>query len=117
MPTFRDSQTVGISTTIANLLAGSQFEFIAVPSQIQVYMSQDLTAVGVVEAEIFFGQELQQAAAAVPVATADALGPRVPDDIVVDDVAAPGDRLTIRVTETAGVATPLRTLVKISPLV
>lgn len=101
MPTFRDSQTLGIGATVANLLAGSQFEFIAVPSQIQIYMCQDATGIGVAEAEIFFGQELQQAAAPIPV-VADGTGPIVPDTIVVDDVAAPGDRLVVRVTETGG---------------
>lgn len=114
MPTIPFSVTVPIGGVIQNALAGSQFEFLARPSRVQVFLTQD--PADLAEAEIFFGQEIEAPSAPITEATAAGQGPIVPDDLLVDDFGAPGDRLIVRLTETGGVAVALvRGRVKITP--
>lgn len=113
MPTIRRTQSLTANQVVDNVLQGSQFEFIQVPSRVQIYAVYQVTAAGVGEVEVFFGQELQCSQEAPNVVTAG--GPTVPDDIIVDDYAAPGDRLVVRVVETAGGTADVRILVKITP--
>lgn len=114
MPTIRVSSVVPIGGTVANVLAGSQFEFLARPSIVQVFCVQD--AADLAEIEVFFGQELQLPTSPVTATTAGE-GPKVPDDEIVNDIGAPGDRIVVRLVETGGVATAVvRTMVKITPL-
>lgn len=114
MPTFRDSRTLAISENVPNLMAGSQFEFLGRPSRVQVYSVADLA--DLVDMEVFFGQELELSTARLNQVVAGT-GPIVPDDLLLDDVGAPGDRLTVRVTEVSGAATGIiRTMVVITPV-
>lgn len=114
MPTIRVSSVVPAGGTVANVLAGSQFEFLGRPSIVQVFAVQDTTELG--EIEIFFGQELQLPQSPVTQVVATT-GPNVPDDEIVNDIGAPGDRLVVRLTETGGLAVAnVRTMVKITPL-
>lgn len=116
MPSQRFVTTVAAGTTVGNIMAGSQFEFIGVPARIQIYQVGDPAAAGPYNSEVFFGQELELADGPGPIGVA-AIGPAVPDDLVLDDVAAPGDRLIIRLTETAGAAAAIvRTLVVLTPI-
>ncbi len=114
-PTIRSVTVQGAGTTTPNVLTGSQFEFLGVPARIQVYAIQDTTgAAGVGEVEIFFGQELQLSQSPVNLKAA---GPEVPEDLVIDDFGAGGDRLVVRLTETGGAAAAtINTLVKITPI-
>jgi hypothetical protein len=114
MPTIRVSSVVPIGGSVPNVLAGSQFEFLARPSIVQVFCVQDAGDFG--EIEVFFGQELQLPGSPITQTTAGE-GPRVPDDEIVNDIGAPGDRLVVRLVETGGAATAIvRTMVKITPL-
>lgn len=114
MPTIRVSSDTGIGGTVANVLAGSQFEFLARPSIVQVFCVQDTGDFG--EVEVFFGQEVQLPQSPIPQVTATE-GPNVPDHEIVNDIGAPGDRLVVRLVETGGAATAIvRTMVKITPL-
>lgn len=115
MPTIRVSSTVAIGGTVPNVLAGSQFEFLARPSIVQVFCVQDPGDFG--EVEVFFGQELQLPQSPITQVAVAATGPQVPDDEVVNDIGAPGDRLVVRLVETSGAATAVvRTMVKITAL-
>jgi len=115
MPSQRFSTTVAAGGVNVNIMTGSQFEFLGRPSRIQIYQISD-PAVGIGESTVFFGQELELAASPTPVGVAG-VGPAVPDDLILDDVGAPGDRLVIRVAETGGAAAAeVRTLVVITPL-
>lgn len=116
MPTQRFSTTVAAGAVNTNILAGSQFEFLGVPSQVQVYQVGD-PAVGLYNSEVFFGQQLVQADGPGPIGVA-LVGPSVPDDLVLDDVGAAGDRVVIRISETGGAAAAVvRTLVVFTPVV
>ena len=115
MPSIRTVNAVAAGGLVANVLAGNQFEFLRAPARVQVYAVQDSGgAAGTANVEVFFGQELEFPAAQPNVA---ALGPVVPNDLIVDDIGAPGDRLVVRVTETLGVAgATVNVLVKIDPI-
>lgn len=114
MPTIRRRSVLGAGGVDANMLAGTQFEFLQVDSQVQVYAIQDSTGLaGVVELEVFFGQEIEFIQSRVNL---KATGPDIPDDLIVDDMGADRDRLIVRATESGGAfgATAV-VLVKITP--
>lgn len=113
MPTARFANALLANAVVENIIAGSQFEFLGRPSRVQVYSVADL--LDIVNLEIFFGQELQATPAPVPQVAAGT-GPTVPDDLVVDDVGAPGDRLVLRLTNTLGAAAAVRSMVVITPV-
>lgn len=116
MPSQRFNTTILAGATNANILAGSQFEFLGVPSRVQAYMAGD-TAAGVYNAEIFFGQELELADGPGPIFTAG-FGPEVPEHLVLDDIGGAGDRIVVRLTETGGaLAAIVRTLLVFTPIV
>ena len=113
MPTIRETVSIAAGGQNANVLQGSQFEFLARPSVVQVFAVQDAGDFG--EIEVFFGQELQLPQSALSHRTAGE-GPFVPDDEIVNDVGAPGDRLVVRLVETGGAAAAeIRVMVKITP--
>ncbi len=113
MPTIRTTNTLLAGATVGNVVAGNQFEFIQAPSRVQVWAVHE--GVGIGEVEVFFGQELQLPQAMANKVTAG--GPNINTDLLVDDFAAPGDRLVIRIVESAGAApVDVRVLVKITPM-
>lgn len=114
MPGSRFVTALAAGAVNANILAGSQFEFLGSPSRVQIYGIDDTAgAGGVAEMEVFFGQELQLTQSPMNLKAA---GPEVPEDLLVDDVGAAGDRITIRIAETGGaLAAIANTLVKITP--
>jgi len=118
MPTIRSVTALAAGAINANVLQGSQFEFLGTPSRIQVYAIDDTVAPavggGVAEVEIFFGQELEFSQSQI---NRKAAGPDVPDDLLIDDFGAAGDRLVVRVSETGGALdVVINTLVKITPM-
>jgi len=114
MPTIRTVTVLAAGGTNANVLTGSQFEFLGTVSQVQVYAIQDTGgAAGIGEIEVFFGQELQLSQSPP---NSKAAGPEVPEDLLVDDFGAGGDRLVVRLVETGGAAAAtMNVLVKITP--
>ncbi len=115
MPSARFTTTLGANAVDNNIMQGSQFEFMGRPTRVQIYALAE--AGDAMDMEVFFGQELQMATAQLNVGAAAGLGPIVPDDLLVDDIAAPGDRLVIRIIETAGVAASIvRTMVVLTPV-
>jgi len=117
MPSQRFNVTVLAGAVNANIIAGSQFEFLGVPSRVQIYAVGDPLAAGPYNLEVFFGQELELADGPGPIGVAE-VGPVVPDDLVLDDVGAAGDRIVIRVSETGGIASAIvRVLVVFTPMV
>ena len=118
MPSQAFVTVVVAGATVQNLMAGSQFEFPGRPPRVQVYQVRDPAgAAGIPESTIFFGQELELASSQLSDGPGNAQAPRVPDNQVIDDIAAGGDRLVLRLQETGGAAaTTVRTLVVLTPV-
>jgi len=121
MPTIRFQENILAGGTVANALAGNQFEFLGAPSVVQVFAINDISPgaglFGVSELEVFFGQEIQLPQSVLGDNANAGEFPKVPDDELVNDVGAPGDRLVIRLTETGGaLAVIVNGMVKITPI-
>lgn len=117
MPTIRDERAVAAGDTVANILAGSQFEFMRVPSHVAVYAVRDgAGAGGLLNIDASFGNVIETDSAQVPTFTDD-LGPNVDSHQIVSAVAAAGDRVVLRLRNNDGVnAQNSRVLIKITPL-
>lgn len=115
MPSIRVTTLLAAGGVNVNLLTGNQFEFLGQNARVQVFAIDDSGGLGgVAEVEVFFGSELQFPQARPNVA---ALGPVIPNDLIVDDFGAAGDRLVVRGTETGGaLGATLTVLVKIDPI-
>lgn len=104
MPNFLIRPTILAGTTNPNILAGSPFEFVGRDSKVAIAMATDVAAtVGTMIANVTFGAELQLQDAVLPREAAAGEGPKLPDNVQVDDVAAAGDRLVVSVQNTDAV--------------
>jgi len=93
-----------------NVLAGSAFEFVKVPSLVRFYAVGD--AAGELRVTIQSGSDVLLEES--PVSRA-ARVPIVPDDLTVEDVAEPGDRLKLAVRNTGAGANNLFWAVEVVP--
>jgi len=96
MPVIQNNVSIAASATNENIITGSQFEYL--PYNALVEFGLNGRATGLV-ADIYSGADI--------VAESFALGsanrtPIYPDDFPLNDVAAAGDRLKIRVRNTTG---------------
>jgi len=115
MPVFRRQIDLAANGLNDNVLAGSEFEFPGVPSVVSVAAVQEGTA-GTGEIDVQFGQEVQITRGNIPTEEGTGQGPKVPEDNLVKGVVPGGDRIIVRLRETAGVATDIRVSVEIVPL-
>ncbi len=116
MPTVRDSRAILTNVQVANILAGSQFEVMRVPSAITIYSVEDgSVTLGPVFVDVSFGNVIEGDSVAIPNFTAGE-GPNVNQHQLIAGVAAAGDRLVVRVRNTSGETVNVRTLIKITPL-
>jgi len=123
MPTIRFQEVILAGGTVGNALAGNQFEFLGAPSVVQVFAVNDIGGgaapgtFGVSEIEVFFGQEIQLPQSILGDSANAGEFPKVPDDELVNDVGAPGDRLVVRLVETGGALNVrINGMVKITPI-
>lgn len=113
MPSLRFVTTaLGAGATVQNLLTGSKFEYLPSPAAIMVYSCADAAGV---QLELTFGNVIECDQMDLPVKAAT-VGPLRSDDLIASGVAAAGDRLQIKLQNTGGAATNIRTLVDIRPL-
>ncbi len=115
MGNFRVSQQVGIGATVANLLAGSPFEFVGRDSKVAVAITDDAFS-NLITTNITFGSELLLQNGVLAQETGPGVGPRIPDNVVVDDVAMAGDRIVVEVTNGSAGAVEVTALVRILPI-
>lgn len=101
MPTERRSVTLGANALNSNILTGSIYEFMSRPTRVIVAAATDQADVGI---GVNFGSRTmcQQANTLAPVETAANVGPDVPQQVIVDDIALPGERIVISVQGGAG---------------
>ena len=116
MPNFSVLVSVGAGATVANAFAGSAFEFLGRPSRVQIAQTVIAAGASEVTSTVQFGPEVQLEEGQINSERVAAAGPQFPDDIVVDDVGAAGDRLVNRLTNTGAAARDVRIKVRIIPV-
>lgn len=108
--------------TIANALAGSPFEFVGRDAKVAVAAALDPLAApptiqGEVTTNITFGSELQLQAGVIPLSLGGiGGGARIPDQVLVDDVAEAGDRLVVELVNAGGGTNIVSGIVRILPI-
>lgn len=109
MPTIQKSTTMATGTT-ATPLAGSQYEFLPFPAQLEFAITSDVASV---QATVYSGSDVLLEASDVPVKAGTQA---YPDDYTLTDVAAAGERISVQLrNNNAGTAT-VKTTVRIYPL-
>lgn len=102
MPTVRRDRTFAVNEIVENLLDGLPIEKVSRPSRVRVFATVD--SAGDIIMDLNFGSR-QVMSRGEPNVQATA-GPSSVDDLMVDDVALPGEDLTLRAENIDGVATP-----------
>ena len=114
MQTFQSTLAGTASTTVVNIMAGTKFEFLSRPAQVRVYAASDITA-GVLNVDFTLGNVVV-AENIAPSTVADNTGPNRNEHLMASGQGAAGDRIQIRLQETAAVAKPVRFIVDIIDL-
>jgi hypothetical protein len=111
MPTIRTSTTNIAANGTSFPLQGNQYEYL--PFNAQVEFAVIANAAGILVTVYSGSDVLQQAGAA----TVKSTSPVYPDDFLLADIAMAGERISVELRETAGVATTdIETVVRITPL-
>jgi len=113
MPTIRTVTTLDAGVPVFPL-QGNQYEYIPFNARIEFAVLEITAAlVGDVEATVFSGTDILQQQSLI---SGEAGGrAKYPDDFLLDDVAAAGERLSVELRSAAGNAV-VETVVKITPL-
>ncbi len=109
MPVITDRRSVAANASVANVLSGSQYEFL--PFDGVVEFGLVASAVGM-NATVTSGTDILQQDQEI--SAANRL-PIYPDDFVLTDVAAAGERLVVGLRNTTGAAITTFVVVKITP--
>lgn len=96
MPVIQGSLSIAANTAVENLISGSQFEFSPYDAQVDIGLCG--SAAGLV-VDVSTGQDVVTEAMAVNTANRF---PVLPDDFVVTDMAASGERIKLRARNTTG---------------
>lgn len=113
MPVIQGSTSVALSSVNDNVLTGSQFEYLPFNAALEFGLNGDANGADM-RVDVFSGQDILMENS--PLNTR-AVMPIVPDDYILNDVAAAGERLKIRVRNTSAAAA--RTIfwsVRITPI-
>lgn len=111
MPMIQGTTDTLAGASTSNCLAGSVYEYLPYNCLVEVATVDNAT--GAQRVTILSGSDVLLEEA--PVSTANRF-PIYPDDYLVSDYAAAGDRLVIRVRNTGASTNTLRWSVKISPI-
>ncbi len=96
MPVIQNSTSVAANSVNDNVLAGSQFEYL--PYNARLMFGINGSAAGLL-ADVYSGQDIVAESMAV---NSQNRFPINPDDFVLTDVGAAGDRLKLRLRNTTG---------------
>lgn len=112
MPLIRVATPNLAAAAVAFPLVGSQYEFLPFPASVEFAVVANAATVDV---KIYSGSDVLQQSGPPTVKTV--VSATYPDDFLLQDVAAAGERLNVELRETGAVATTdLETAVKITPL-
>lgn len=113
MPLIQGSTSIAASTVTENLLTGSQFEYLPYDALVEFGLSGDANAADL-RLDVFSGQDIL-AEQLQP--NAQNRIPLYPDDFVLQDVAAAGERIKIRARNTSAAgARVINHSVRITPI-
>jgi len=114
MPTIRSVNVLAAGVPVFPL-QGNQYEYLPFNARVEFAISEitPVALVGDVEATVFSGTDILQQQALISGEIAGKV--KYPDDFLLDDVAAAGERLSVELRSAAGSAT-VETVVKITPL-
>lgn len=110
MPIIQSSVSIAANTTNDNVITGSQYEFLPYNAYVEVGLVGSATGL---EADAYSGSDTL--CERMGLSTQNRV-PVYPDDFTLNDVAAAGERLKIRVSNTTGGALTCFYSVKITPI-
>lgn len=110
MPTIKVSTSVPANASVDNVLTGNQYEFL--PFNASLDFGIVAAAAGVL-ADVYSGSDTLMESGSVSAANRS---PLFPDDFDLNDVAAAGERLKVRLRNTTGGAIVVQTTVRINPI-
>lgn len=110
MPVIQNSVSVAANSTNDNVIAGSQFEFLPYNALLEFGLVGSATGL---LADVYSGQDT--VAESFALSTANRF-PIYPDDYPLNDVAAGGERVKVRIRNTTGGALTAFYSVKITPV-
>ena len=111
MPVATIRTSLGASST-ANVLAGTQYEFLPYDAAISIAIQADATGVlGTVSS----GTDSLMEEGPVQLGTIN-VQPKYPDDFYLQDVAGAGEKISVKLRDTSGAARTVMTVVRIDPL-
>ena len=114
MPTIRVVTSVLAANSVAFPLAGSQYEYLPFNARVEFAIVTDAAAGDEFQTTVYSGTDVLQQQGPMSVkATAQ---PVYPDDFLLDDVAAAGERLSVELNQGTGGDLEVETTVKITPL-
>jgi len=111
MPTVQ-VRTVMVASGTATPLAGSQYEFLPFDANVEISIQADATGV---LATVYSGSDVLLEEGPIQVGTINIL-PKYPDDYFLQDIAAAGERLSIKLRDTSGAARTVMTTVRLTPI-
>jgi len=110
MPVVRDRRVaLAAAAVVANVMTGSEFERLPAPARIRVAVAADTADCSL---DCSFGNVIQGTAISAPLEPAAGVGPRLPEELLIDDMADAGDLILIRLRVGAAIS-EIRTLVRI----
>jgi len=107
MPVIIRETSIAATTTVDNLFSGSAFEFARRPQLVSLGVTGSATGLQITftsGADVVLEESPPIVKTTMPV---------IPDDFVISDVAAPGDRYVLRVRNTTGGALTCRAILQI----
>jgi len=112
MPLISDTTTILTLITVDNILAGSQFEFLPYDAFLEFGIVGD-GVLGDLIVDIYSGQDVLLESGNISIL--DRM-PVYPEDFPLNDVAAGGERIKIRVRNSSAGTLVVNTAVKITPI-
>ena len=111
MPTIRATTTNIPANSTAFPLQGNQYEYLPFNALVEFAIVSNASTI---LATVYSGSDVLQQSGAV---TTKATSPLYPDDFLLSDVAMAGERISVELRETGGIATTdIETVVRITPL-
>ena len=101
MPTIRKAMPALAAGQSVNILQGDQYEYLPFNARVQFAVIHNSTATQTADVSVFSGSDVLQQGGPP---TIKAVGAVYPDDFLLDDVAAQGERLNVQLRNTGTAA-------------